>query len=113
MRTQLLKREGGERTLAVVFQPGDDPVGGLQEVAKVEALAGGTVLGTRVIPVELDHGAVIFEHKESGPEGSYNTRATVQLNAAGDLVVAYHRSPTSFLSGSSTTEWMRLPRAPE
>jgi hypothetical protein len=79
---------------------------------QVEALAGGTVLATRVIPVELEAGAVIFEHKDSDAQGSYRARTTAQVNALGELVVAYHRASTSFLGGS-TTDWMRLPRAPQ
>lgn len=84
---------------------------------QVEALAGETVLRTRVIPVQLTAGAVTFEHKESGHEGlaaaSYSFRTTLQINAAGELVAAYHYSSFGVVfpvpGGSSTTEWWRLP----
>ena len=40
MRTKLLHRGRGTRTIAVAFEPGDDPVRGLQDVAKNEGLSG-------------------------------------------------------------------------
>jgi hypothetical protein len=40
MRTKLLHRGRGQRTLAVAFEPGENPIAGLEEVAKKEGLSG-------------------------------------------------------------------------
>lgn len=83
---------------------------------QVEALAGGTVLTTRVIPVELEAGAIAFNWEDAAQAGSsqpsHRHRAALQMNAEGELVAWHTSTETGFL-GASTTDWMRLPRTKE
>lgn len=86
---------------------------------RVDALSGDTVLETRTLGIQFADGAVTNARKTSGHEGpaaaTYNYIATLQLNAAGDLVARFHSTAVGLLlvvpAASSRTEWYRIPRA--